>query len=134
MSPATAVTDANGQVQTIVSGGTVATTVRVTATTTASGGATISTESNALTSSTGIATSHNISLAVKCQNVEAWDIDGVTVPVTVSMTDRFSNPVPDGTTANFQTTLGGIQATCQTGSTTSGSGACVVNWVQQGAL
>ena len=32
--------------------------------------------------------------------------DGVTVPVTVSMTDRFSNPVPDGTTANFQTTLG----------------------------
>ena len=53
------------------------------------------------------------------------------MPVTVSMTDRFSNPVPDGTTANFQTTLGGIQATCQTGSTTSGSGACVVNWVSK---
>jgi hypothetical protein len=130
MAPATAVTDANGQVQTIVSGGTVATTVRVTATTTASGG-NISTESNALTVSTGIPTSHNISLAVSCQNVEAWGYDGVTVPVTISMTDRFSNPVPDGTTANFQTTLGGIQATCQTGSTTSGSGACVVNWVSK---
>ncbi len=131
MSPASAVSDATGQVQTIVSGGTVATTVRVTATTTASGGAKISTQSNALTISTGIATSHNISLAVKCQNVESWDIDAVTVPVTVSMTDRFSNPVPDGTTANFQTTLGGIQATCQTGATTSGSGACVVNWASK---
>jgi hypothetical protein len=131
LSPASAVSDANGQVQTIVSGGTVATTVRVTATTTASGGTKISTQSNALTISTGIPTSHNLSLAVKCWNVEAWNIDGVSVPVTVSMTDRFSNPVPDGTTANFQTTLSGIQATCQTGSTTSGSGACVVNWVSK---
>ena len=46
------------------------------------------------------------------------------------MTDRFSNPVPDGTTANFQTTLGGIDASCQT-LTTSGSGACSVNWVSK---
>jgi uncharacterized protein YfiM (DUF2279 family) len=115
----------------IVSSGTVATTIRVTAMTTTSSGTTVSTESNALTVSTGIPTSANISLAVKCQNVEAWDIDGVTVPVTVSMTDRFSNPVPDGTTANFQTTLGGIQASCQTGATTPGSGQCTVNWVSK---
>jgi hypothetical protein len=128
IAPATGTTDANGQVQTIVSGGTVATTVRVTATTTAEGGGTISTQSTALTVSTGIPTSNNVSLAVKCWNVEAWDIDGVTVPVTVSMTDRFSNPVPDGTTANFVTTLGGIDATCQTGAVVPGSGTCVVNW------
>ncbi|HTV96816.1 MAG TPA: hypothetical protein VME42_12460 [Steroidobacteraceae bacterium] len=131
ISPTSATSDANGQVQTIVSAGTVATTIRVTASTTTSAGTTVSTQSNALTVSTGIPTSANISLAVKCQNVEAWDIDGVTVPVTVSMTDRFSNPVPDGTTANFQTTLGGIQASCQTGATTSGSGACQVNWVSK---
>jgi hypothetical protein len=130
IAPASAVTDANGQVQTIVSAGTVATTVRVTAST-AANGSTISTESNALTVSTGIPTSANISLAVKCWNVEAFDQDGVTVPVTVSMTDRFSNPVPDGTTANFQTTLGGIQASCQTGATTPGSGQCSVNWVSK---
>jgi len=128
MSPASAVSDANGQVQTIVSGGTVATTVRVTATTTASGGTKISTQSNALTVSTGIPTSHNLSLAVKCQNVEAWDHDGVTVPVTVSMVDRFSNPVPDGTSADFRTTLSGIQPNCSTGTPTSGSGQCVVTW------
>jgi hypothetical protein len=128
LAPISATTDANGQVQTVVSGGTVATTVRVTASTTSSGGSTISTQSSALTVSTGIPTSNNISLAVKCQNVEAWNYDGVTVPVTVSMTDRFSNPVPDGTTANFVTTLGGIDATCQTGTGNPGSGSCVVNW------
>jgi hypothetical protein len=60
--------------------------------------------------------------------VEAYGYDGVTVPVTVTMTDRFSNPVPDGTTANFVTTLGGIDATCQTGAATPGSGSCTVNW------
>lgn len=123
ISPASATTDANGQVQTVVSGGTVATTVRVTASTTTTTGTVISTQSSALTVSTGIPTSNNISLAVKCPNVEAWNYDGVTVPVTVSMTDRFSNPVPNGTTANFVTTLGGIDATCQTT-----SGSCQVNW------
>ncbi len=135
LSPATGTTDANGQVQTVVSGGTVATTVRVTATTQTAAGATISTESSALTISTGIPTSANISLAVgalsggslsQCYNVEAWEIDGVTVPVTVRMTDRFSNPVPDGTTANFQTTLGGIQPSCQTV-----GGVCSVNWTSK---
>jgi hypothetical protein len=117
--------DSAGHVQTVVSGGTVATTVRVTASTIAGSGTKISTESTALTVSTGIPTSNNISLAVKCQNVEAWNLDGVSVPVTVSMTDRFSNPVPPGTTANFVTTLGGIDATCQT---VGATGACTVNW------
>jgi hypothetical protein len=126
--PHSGTTDANGDIQTVVSGGTVAEPVRVIASTSSSGGTTISTESNALTITTGIPTSANISLAVKCPNVEAWNIDGVTVPVTVSMTDRFSNPVPDGTTANFQTTLGGIGASCQTGDVTPGSGACTVTW------
>src|ERR1700722_15329969 len=125
LAPSSATTDANGQVQTVVSGGTVATTVRITASTTSSAGATISTQSTALTVSTGIPTNNNISVAVQCPNVEAYNIQGITVPVTVAMTDRFSNPVPDGTTANFVTTLGGIDATCQTG---GGTGTCLVNW------
>jgi hypothetical protein len=135
ISPMTATSLGNGQVTTVVSAGTVATTIRVTATTTTSSGTKVSTQSNALVVSTGIPTSANVSLAVKCQNVEAWNYDGVTVPVTLSMTDRFSNPVPDGTTANFRTALGGIQASCQTGSatygSTSGSGACVINWTSK---
>jgi hypothetical protein len=131
ISPASATTDANGQVQTIVSGGTVATTVRVTATTTTTAGTTISTQSNNLTISTGVPTSHNISLAVECPNMDSWTHDGVTIPVTVRMTDRFSNPVPDGTTANFYTALGGIQGTCQTTHNDSEAGFCTVNWVSK---
>ncbi len=49
IAPATALSDANGEVHITVSGGTVATTVRVSGTTTAAGGAKISTESGALT-------------------------------------------------------------------------------------
>ena len=124
-------TDANGQVRTIVNAGTVATTVRVTATTTTQSGTSISTQSSALTVSTGIPTSQNISLSVKCQNVEAWDNDGVIVPVTVRMVDRFNNPVPDGTAANFRTTLGGIDSQCLTQTTTTESGVCSVNWRSQ---
>ncbi len=124
-------TDASGQVRTVVNAGTVATTVRVTATTTTAGGTTISTQSSALTVSTGIPTSQNISLAVQCQNVEAWDTDGDIVPVTVRMVDRFNNPVPDGTAANFRTTLGGIEGQCLTTTTTTESGVCTVNWRSQ---
>jgi hypothetical protein len=130
MTPMSATSDNSGEVKTVVSAGTVAEAVRVQATT-GPAGATISTESNALNISTGIPTSNNISLAVKCQNVEAWNYDGVSVPVTVSMTDRFSNPVPDGTAASFRTALGGIQPSCQTGTPTAGSGACTVNWVSK---
>lgn len=49
IAPATALSDANGEVQITVSGGTVATTVRVSGTTTTTGGAKIATESGALT-------------------------------------------------------------------------------------
>jgi hypothetical protein len=129
--PASGTTDANGQVQTIVSAGTVATTVRVTAATTAADGSTISTQSNALTVSTGIPSSANISLSVQCPNVEGWENDGVIVPVTVRMTDRFNNPVPDGTAANFRTTLGGIVPQCLTTTTATESGVCTVNWVSK---
>jgi hypothetical protein len=63
--------------------------------------------------------------------VEAWTDDGVTVPVTVRMTDRFNNPVPDGTAANFRTTLGGIVPQCLTTTTATESGVCTVNWVSK---
>jgi hypothetical protein len=135
ITPTSGETDATGQIQTVVTGGTVATTVRITATTTTSAGVSISTQSSALTISTGIPTSANISLAVACWNVEAFNEDGVNVTATVRMSDRFSNPVPDGTTANFQTTLGGIVGTCQTGPTgsspTNTPGECAVTWTSK---
>jgi hypothetical protein len=131
LSPLTGTTDSNGQVQTIVSAGTVATSVSVVASVTAASGTVITTQSNSLTISTGIPTVNNVSLSVQCPNVEAWDYDGVIVPVTVRMTDRFSNPVPDGTAANFRTEGGGITAQCLTSTTATESGLCTANWVSK---
>jgi hypothetical protein len=126
VSPATAQSDANGNVQTVVQGGTVATTVRVTATVQ---GVTpvLATQSSQLTITTGIPDQDSFSLAVQCPNVEAWNRDGVVVPVTARLSDRFNNPVPEGTAVTLQAEGGSIVSQCQTG-TGASIGACVVNW------
>jgi hypothetical protein len=126
LTPATAQSDAQGRVQTVVQAGTVATSVRVTAT--VADTPAISTQSSALTVTTGIPDQNSFSLAVQCQNVEAWSTDGVTVPVTARLSDRFNNPVPDGTAVTFTTEGGTIQSQCTTTTTETESGVCVVNW------
>ena len=120
--------DVNGNVITTVHAGTVATPVRVTATV-QSTTPPISTQSNQLTVSTGIPTQNAFSLAVACHNVEALNLDGVTVAVTARLADRFSNPVADGTAVSFNSEGGHIQPSCTTVSTSTESGVCVVNWV-----
>jgi hypothetical protein len=124
VAPATAQSDAQGNVQTVVQGGTVATTVRVTATVQ---GVTpvLATQSSQLTITTGIPDQDSFSLAVQCTNVEAWNTDGVTVPVTARLSDRFNNPVPDGTAVTLQTEGGSIVSQCQTA---GGIGSCTANW------
>lgn len=127
LAPLTAQSDTNGRVQTVVTAGTVATSVRVTATVT-SVTPNISTQSSQLTVTTGIPDQDSFSLAVQCQNVEAWNIDGVTVPVTARLADRFNNPVPDGTAITFTTEGGTIQPQCVTATTSTEAGVCTVNW------
>ena len=129
LSPTTATSDANGRVQTVVQGGTVATTVRVTATVTSVTPA-ISTQSNLLTVTTGIPDQDSFSLAVTCPNVEALGHDGVVVGVTARLSDRFNNPVPSGTAVTFTTEGGSIQSQCSTGANSDNSptGSCSVNW------
>jgi hypothetical protein len=124
VSPATAVSGADGRVQTVVQGGTVATTVRVTATVQGVT-PTLATQSSQLTVTTGIPDQDSFSLAVQCPNVEAWNRDGVVVPVTARLSDRFNNPVPDGTAVTLQTEGGSIVSQC---TTTGGIGTCSVNW------
>ncbi len=121
----TATSDVNGRVQTVVNAGTVATSVRVTARIASPA---LSTQSNQLTITTGIPDTDSFSLAVQCPNVEAFNIDGVVVPVTARLSDRFNNPVPDGTAVAFTTEGGQIAAQCTTGDTTPGNGACSVDW------
>lgn len=118
-----ATTDFDGRVQAVVQAGTVATTVRVTATVASSA---ISTQSDQLTISTGLPDQDSFSLSIETFNPEAWAIDGTTVPVTVRMSDRFNNPVPDGTAVTLWAEGGQIGSQCLTV-----EGACSVSWVSQ---
>jgi hypothetical protein len=125
--PATGVSGANGNVQTVVKSGTVATTVRVTATIT-SVVPNIATQSSQLVITTGLPDQDSVSLSVACHNVEAFDNDGVQNAVTVRMSDRFNNPVPDGTAVTLNAEGGNIAGSCLTSTTATESGVCTVNW------
>lgn len=126
--PATAVSGADGNVQTVVKSGTVATSVRVTATVT-SVMPNISTQSSQLVVTTGLPDQDSFSLAVACHNVEAFDVDGVTNAVTVRLSDRFNNPVPNGTAVTLNAEGGNVAGSCVTTTTATESGVCTVNWI-----
>ena len=128
VTPGPVTSDANGNVQTTVQAGTVATPVRVTATV-LNTTPIISTESNQLSVSTGVPTQNAFSIAVTCANVEAFNTDGVIVGVTARLADRFSNPVADGTAVQFNSEGGHIQPQCTTTTNPTESGFCSVNWV-----
>jgi len=135
LAPSTATSGTDGTVQTVVSSGTEHTAVRVTASIASPA---LSTQSSALSVTTGLPASGAFSIAVgspgynslACSNVEAYGIDLITVPVTVQLADRYNNPAPDGTTVAFVTNGGHIQGSCTTPSSpsTPGNGVCLVNW------
>lgn len=118
--PENGLTDSSGYVQTVVDAGNVHTSVRVTATVTDSD---ISTQSSQLIVSTGVPDQDSISLAFSVHNPEAWSYNGVEVDVIVHASDRYNNPVPDGTTISFYTELGQIQPSCKTV-----GGTCTAKW------
>ena len=113
--PATAISDAGGLVVTNVNSGTVSTPVRVTASTAgATAGTTLTTQSSALTITTGIPDQDSISVSATVLNPEFLNFDGNTTVLTVRLADHFNNPVPDGTAVNFTTEGGSIVASCST--------------------
>jgi hypothetical protein len=151
VSPASQVSASNGTVQTVVSSGTVHTVVRIAAniaaiaaTATTAASPALSTESSQLTISTGLPASAGFSIAVgkpsyssavaACPNVESYGMDGVIVPVTVFLSDRYNNPVPDGTAVAFYTNGGHIDGSCNTGqpngpyTPAANEGTCTVSW------
>ncbi len=123
--PSSAVSGADGSVQTVVKSGSVATSVRVSATVTGLG---IGTQSSQLVITTGLPDQDSTSLSVSCNNVEGFDRDGTQVDVTVRLADRYNNPVPDGTAVTFNTEGGRILGSCSTTTTTTESGLCSVTW------
>jgi len=129
---ATAISDAQGNAQIVVNAGTVSTAVRVTASTTLPDSTVISTQSSELTITTGIPTANNFSMAIECANIEGLTYDGATTTVTASMSDRFQNPVPDGTAVTFHAKAGSIGSQCTTATSGGVGGVCSVTYRSQG--
>lgn len=128
---ATATSDpTTGQAVVTVNAGTVATPVRILATTTGAGGATLSTQSDQLTITTGIPDQAHLSAAATSLNWEGWNYDGVQSVLTVSMADHFSNPVPDGTTVNA-IAEGGSIGNGGLGSCNTANGQCTLTMTSQ---
>ncbi len=117
-------TGADGLVSTIVQAGTIATSVRVTATEQSTN---ISTQSSELVVSTGIPDSDSFSISQSMFSPEAFNFDGVEVTITARAADAFNNPVPAGTAISFAAEGGSIDASCNTDS----QGACDVTWRSQ---
>jgi hypothetical protein len=126
LTPAQATTNNEGIVQTVVTTGTVATSVRVTATVDDDSNPMITSQSKQLIISTGIPDQDSFSLSAEVLNAEGWNRDGTEVKVIARMADAFNNPVPDGTTVSFTTEGGAIEDACQTT-----NGACSVTWTSQ---
>ncbi|AZQ10026.1 Ig-like domain-containing protein [Shewanella khirikhana] len=127
LNPTTATTNSQGVAQTVVTSGTVATSVRVTASIVGSSPL-ISSQSNVLVISTGKPDQDSFSLSADVFNTEGWSVDGTEVKVVARLADAFNNPVPDGTAVYFTTEGGAIDSSC-----TTSNGACFVTWRSQNA-
>lgn len=123
LAPTSQSTNSKGDVSTTVQAGTVATSVRVTATLTNSS---VRTQSGQLSVSTGMPDQDSFTLALSTFNPEALRYPGETVTVTAFLADHFNNPVPDGTTVSFMTEGGEIEPACITA-----KGVCSVAWRSQ---
>jgi hypothetical protein len=113
LTPASATSGADGTVTTLVTAGTIPTSVSVVARVR---GTEITTLSNILVISTGVADQRHLSLSASTGNCEGYDFDLPCSFVTASLGDHFGNPAPDGTAVNFTTSSGVIGASCVTGS------------------
>ena len=138
LTDSSAVTDSNGQVAATVISGTVATPVRVIATTERSPGdgidELISVVSDSLSISSGIVTQARFALYADVLNpAAAAEVDGTSITLGVSAYDRFGNAVPDGTTVSFTSECGGVVKPegLPVGSCETQGGVCFVEWRAQ---
>jgi len=118
--------DSSGYVSARVQAGTIATTVRVTASAQNNASQTISTQSSRLVISTGIPDQDSMSLSASEYNPPRY-IDGYEVDITVRLADAFNNPVPKNTTVSFTASGGLIDDACETDEFST----CTVKWLSQ---
>ncbi|MEM7077650.1 MAG: hypothetical protein AAF513_03375 [Pseudomonadota bacterium] len=124
LEPETALSNSAGEVSTVVQAGSIATSVRVTATEQSTN---VSTQSSQLVVSTGIPDQDSFSLSAENCLIEGFDRDGEEMTLTVRAADAFNNPVPADTSISFYTEGGSIDPSC----TTNATGACQVTWRSQ---
>lgn len=112
--PVTRKSDAAGRVSVQINSGAIPTPVRIQA---SLAGSTppISTVSSNLSVGVGLPSQQNFSLSQRTRNIEGMNIDGATNTYTIIASDRSGNPVPTGTSINFVTESGQIEAVTQTG-------------------
>lgn len=125
VTPARATTDAQGNVSTMVSSGTIPTPVRVVAEAQRNG-VKISGLSDTLTISTGLPIQKSMSMSADPYNIEGDSFDGLTSNVTVLLADQYGNPVSDNTAVNLVTEGGAVGSSAQGGCTTT-NGGCTVS-------
>lgn len=122
LSFASSKTDSKGVATVSVSAAATPTPVRVRAVATASN---LSTVSNALAISSGLPSQKGASLSASKMNLQGMERDGETSDLTMRLSDRFGNPVADGTSVSFITEGSMIvPASCQTV-----AGECKVKFV-----
>ena len=124
LSTTTAQSNSQGDVSTIVNTGSIATSVRVTATEMSTN---VSTQSSQLTVSTGIPDFNSFSVSALPHNPEGLDIDNIQSTFSILAADIFNNPAPEGTSISFYAEGGAIDPFC----TLDASGACSVTWRSQ---
>lgn len=123
LSSQTGVTDTEGQVFVDVIAGSVPTAVRVNASVSSASGEVLTTQSDAISVTTGLPNQQSFSLATDIFNIEGNNIDGEVANITARLSDTFGNPVPDNTVVNFTSEAGQIESNCLTF-----EGACSVTW------
>lgn len=119
--------DALGRVTVRVNSGTLPTPVRVSATIVGTTPA-ISTVSSNLSVAVGLPSQLNFSLSQGTRNIEGYNIDGTPNTYQIIAADRSGNPVPDGTSINFVTEGGQVEAIKQT-ALAGGLARAVANFV-----
>jgi len=108
----TRASDALGRVTVRVNSGTLPTPVRIAAS--LASNASISTVSSNLSVAVGLPSQLNFSFSQGTKNIEGYNIDGTPNTYQIIAADRSGNPVPAGTSINFVTEGGQIEAIKQT--------------------
>ncbi|MFZ4649276.1 MAG: beta strand repeat-containing protein [Rubrivivax sp.] len=106
--------DAQGRVAVRVNSGTLPTPVRVLASISLTGGTVVSTVSSNLSVGIGLPSQLNFSMSMGSRNIEGYNIDGTANTYNIIAADRSGNPVPTGTSINFVTEGGTVEAIKQT--------------------